>query len=49
MYLPRTSPITRDRKVKVISKMVAVKAVCACEGRSIPRPRAHREGAREEV
>jgi hypothetical protein len=45
MYFTRTSPIIRDRNVDAISRMVAVKAVCVCEGRSIPRPRAHRERA----
>ena len=49
MYLTRTSPMMRDRKVDAISRMVAVKAVCAREGRSSPRPRAQREGARGEV
>ncbi len=46
MYLTRTSPMMRDRKVDAISRMVAVKAVCAREGRSSPRPRAHRDRAR---
>ena len=45
MYLTRTSPMMRDRKVDTISRMVAEKAVCACEGRSIPRPRAQRDGS----
>jgi hypothetical protein len=35
----------RDRKVEAISTSVAVKAVCACEGRSNPRPRAHLDRA----
>ncbi len=48
MYFTRTSPMMRDRKVDAISRIVAVNAVCACEGRSIPNPRAHREGARSE-
>jgi hypothetical protein len=34
----------RDRNVEAIKTMVAVNAVCACEGRSIPKPRAHRDG-----
>jgi hypothetical protein len=41
MYLTRTRPMMRDRKVEAISTSVAVKAVCACDGRNNPRPRAH--------
>ena len=40
-YLTRTRPMMRDRKVEAISTSVAVKAVCACDGRNNPRPRAH--------
>jgi len=35
----------RDRNVEAISTRVAVKAVCAYEGRSNPRPRAHLDRA----
>jgi hypothetical protein len=45
MYLTRTSPMMRDRNVEAISTIVAVNAVCACEGRSIPTPRAHLDRA----
>jgi len=31
----------RDKNADTISTTVAVNAVCACEGRSIPTPRAH--------
>src|ERR1035438_2311248 len=49
MYLTRTSPMIRERKVDAISRMGAVTAVCACDGRSNPRPRAHRDcGAGED-
>jgi len=49
MYLTRTSPMIRDRKVDAISRTVAVKAVCACEGRNNPTPRAHQDcGAGED-
>jgi len=41
MYLIRTRPMMRDRKVEAISTRVAVKAVCACEGRSNPMARVH--------
>ena len=34
-----------DRNVDAISRMVAVKAVCACEGRSKRRARAQRDCA----
>jgi hypothetical protein len=33
----------RDRKVDAMSTTVAENAVCACEGRSIHTPRAHRD------
>jgi hypothetical protein len=36
--------MTLDRKDEDASRMLAVKAVCACEGRSNPRPRAHLDG-----
>ena len=42
MYLTRTSPMMRDRNVDAINTRVAVNAVCACDGRSAPRARAHR-------
>ena len=48
MYLIRTSPMMRDRNVDAISTMVAVNAVCACDGRSNPKPRAHLERAEGE-
>ncbi len=41
MYLTRTRPMMRERNVDAINTTVAVKAVCACEGRSAPRARAH--------
>ena len=41
MYLMRTRPMMRDRKVEAISTTVALKTVCACEGCSIPAARAH--------
>src|ERR1017187_7873180 len=44
MYLIRARPMMRDRKVDAISTRVAVKTVCACEGRSNPRPRVHLDG-----
>jgi len=37
----------RDRKVEAMSRTVAVKAVCACEGCSKRRPRAHRDCGQE--
>ncbi len=43
MYLTRTSPMMRDRKVDAISTTVAENAVCACEGRSTPSTRVHRD------
>ena len=43
MYLTRTRPMMRDRKVETMSTMVAENALCACEGRSNPRPRAQRD------
>src|SRR5260370_37520770 len=43
MYLTRTRPMMRDRKVEAISTTVAVKAVCACDGRIAPSARAHRD------
>ena len=46
MYLTRTSPMMRDRNVDTISTTVAEKTLCAWEGCSRPRPRAHRERAR---
>jgi hypothetical protein len=35
----------RERKLKAIIRMVAEKTVCAYEGRSNPRPRAHLDRA----
>ena len=35
----------RERNVEAISTSVAVKAVCVCEGRSSPTPRAHLDRA----
>src|ERR1035437_10057588 len=43
MYLTRTSPIMRDRKVDTMSSTVAEKTECECDGRSTRTPRAHRE------
>src|ERR1017187_8191084 len=43
MYLTRTRPMMRDRKVDAMRTMVAEKTECACDGRSRARPRAHRE------
>jgi len=45
MYWTRTSPMIRDRKVEAISRIVAVNAVCACDGRRSPTPRVHRDCA----
>jgi hypothetical protein len=33
-----------DRRDEDASSMLAVKTVCACEGRSNPRPRVHLDG-----
>ena len=33
----------RDRKVETINTMVAENALCVCEGRSNPSPRAQRD------
>src|ERR1017187_1708109 len=48
MYLTLTSPTIRERKVETISTTVAENTECACEGRSIPTPRAQRDCAAEE-
>src|ERR1700761_8844192 len=45
MYLTRTSPIMRDRKVEAMSTTVAEKTLCACEGCRRARPRPHQERA----
>lgn len=41
IYLTRASPMMRDRKADAISTRVAVKAVCAYDGRSNPAARDH--------
>jgi hypothetical protein len=33
----------RDKKTDTISTTVALKAECACDGRSIRKPRVHRD------
>lgn len=43
MYFTRTSPIMRDRKTDTISTTVALKAECACDGRSARITRASGE------
>ena len=43
MYLTRTSPMTRDRRVDAINTTVAENTECACDGRSSAKPRTHRE------
>ena len=40
VYLTRTRPIMRERKVETMRSTVAEKAECACAGCSIPRRRA---------
>jgi hypothetical protein len=37
-----------DRRDEEASRMLAVKTVCACEGRSNPRPRVHLDGGGKE-
>src|ERR1700733_7747281 len=51
MYLTRTRPMMRERKVDAIRMMVAEKAECAWEGRRKRRLRAQREepGAEDSV
>jgi len=46
MYWTLTSPMIRDRKVEAMSRTVAVKAVCACEGCSSAAAR-HRDCGQE--
>ena len=43
MYLTRTNPMMRDKKAEDMSTTVAEKTECACDGRSMARPRAQRE------
>ena len=44
MNLPRQRPMTLDKRDEDASRMLAVKTVCVCEGRSSLRPRAHLDG-----
>src|ERR1035437_8467331 len=41
MYFIRTKPMMCEKNAEAISTRVAVKTVCACEGRSKPHPRVH--------
>jgi hypothetical protein len=43
MYFTRTSPMIRDRNTETINTTVALKAECACDGRSTLIARASSE------
>src|SRR5579871_6312189 len=45
MYLTRTRPMMRERKVEAIRTRVALKAVWAWDGRKAPSARAQRVGS----
>ena len=43
MYLPRPRPMRLDRNDEAANRILAVNAVCACDGRSRPKARVQRE------